>query len=185
MHKTASLNTRPPARLLQGSAFVEFASAEEAARVATLSLEYAGAPLALEPKLTYVARKAAERHAKPNSPANPANASKAPAVGTKRRAQGEPGEDAAEAEEGAAAEEEEAAAAAAPAAAVPDFERGCLVHFAYAEGVEFAEAPTFGLVKDSFGGRPGVSYVDYTLVSGQGGVQSGAVGTLAKRLLCS
>jgi hypothetical protein len=137
-----------------------------------MSLEFEGAPLKLEPKLEYIARKEEERKNRPNSPAaaNAAGAAAAAtAAGKKRRAEGEAGgEDAA----AAAAEGPEGAAAAAGEeeegeVEVPAYESGCVLHFDFGEAAEFAAPPTFGLVKDTFGGRMegGVQFVDYNTVS--------------------
>ncbi|KAK2078621.1 hypothetical protein QBZ16_003461 [Prototheca wickerhamii] len=56
---------------------------------------------------------------------------------------------------------EEEKEAAAPAE-VEDYVPGCCVAFDFGEDCEFAEVPTFGLVKDSFGGKmAGLKYADY------------------------
>jgi hypothetical protein len=136
-----------------------------------MELVFEGAPLKMEAKLDYVQRKEEERHARPNSPVGTA--------GKKRRAEGEPEAGEKGAEGGAEGGEEEAAAAAAggeeaPAPA-PQYEPGCVLHFDFGAEVEFTEAPTFGLVKDSFGGRydGGVKYVDYNQVGWRAGGRFG------------
>ena len=120
--------------------------------MAGLSLEFEGAPLKLEPKLEYVARRAAEKAAEPAKEA-PAAAAAAPAPAAKP-AQKRPRE-----------EEKEAAAPAE----VEDYVPGCCVAFDFGEDCEFAEVPTFGLVKDSFGGKmAGLKYADYNQVKRRG-----------------
>lgn len=51
----------------KGSVFVEFASQADADKVLAMKLEYQGAELHLEKKLDYLARKKAERKARPNA----------------------------------------------------------------------------------------------------------------------
>ncbi|GAB4816086.1 hypothetical protein N2152v2_003132 [Parachlorella kessleri] len=150
----------------KGSVFVEFASKEEADKVAAMSLEFEGAPILLEPKLAYMQRKADERHAKPNSPFNKAEEGEAAAEPS-----APPAADGGEAvmEEDAAEPAAEPAAKAADAA-VPDYTPGCLLHFDFG-GEELGDDVKFGTVKDSFGGRDGgVGFVDY-----QQGQQTGHV----------
>ncbi|KAI7838439.1 hypothetical protein COHA_007702 [Chlorella ohadii] len=151
----------------KGSVFVELASEAEAEKVRGLSLVYEGAPLSMEPKLAYIQRKEAERKSRPGAaPAGgvPAAPAAAPTAGRKRRAEGEPeggqrGGDGGAAAAAAAAAEEGGEAAEVE---VGEYEPGCVVAFDFGEA-EFAEAPTFGLIKDTFGGRHdgGVQYVDY------------------------
>jgi lupus La protein len=135
----------------KGSAFVEFATKEEAEGVAGAALTFKGAPLVLRPKGEYVKEKAEARHARPNSPHNPEAAAGAAARPAKRAR-----------EEGGEEAEDGGEAAAAPAAPAPVFVPGCVVHFDFGADAAFGDAVTFGLVKDSFGGREaGLQYVDY------------------------
>ncbi|RMZ53027.1 hypothetical protein APUTEX25_001146, partial [Auxenochlorella protothecoides] len=135
----------------RGSVFLEFSSPEEAARVAGQSLVFQGAPLQLEPKLRYVARREEERDARAEAADQAPAAAAEPAApapsGTKRP------------------REAEAAAAPAEAAAaveVEDFTPGCCVRFDFGPDPGFVEQPSFGLVKDSFGGKDaGLKYADY------------------------
>ncbi|PRW45723.1 la 1 [Chlorella sorokiniana] len=144
----------------KGSVFVELASVEEADKVRALSLVFEGAPLKMEPKLDYIKRKEEERKSRPNAaPAGGAGgaaggAAGAPAAGRKRRAEAEP--------EGGEEGGEDAAAGEEAEVEVPEYEPGCILAFDFGEA-EFAEPPTFGLIKDTFGGRQdgGVQYVDY------------------------
>jgi hypothetical protein len=150
-----------------------------------MSLEFAGAPLQLEAKLEYIQRKEQERHARPNSPVGAT-------AGKKRRAEGEPdaGDEGGEGGEDGGKGEGEAAAAGGEAAegeaAAPEYEPGCILHFDFGEAAEFKEPPTFGLVKDSFGGRRdgGVQFVEYTQVS-RGGGRVGARKALKGCFPCS
>lgn len=122
----------------KGSVFVEFCTPEESKRVqTTLNLEFQGAPLVLEPKLEYMKRKEEERHARPNSP----------------YAEGKIDDENIKSTEQAAVED----------TAIEDYEQGCLLKFDFGEDVEFGDPVTFGLVKDSFGGKSkGMEYVEYT-----------------------
>lgn len=121
----------------RGSVFIEFGSIEEAERVKTLSLEFEGAPLRLEWKREYMKKKEEERHARPNSLSNTINSVKQ------------------------AEAEQPQSEAEAPDVEVPTYEEGCIVEFDFAD-VEFASAPTYGLIKDSFGGKSaGLAFVDY------------------------
>lgn len=114
------------------------------AQIAKESLTYAGAPLTLEPKAEYVKRREAERAAKAAAQA----AAPPPAAGAKRSR--EEGEE--------------------PAAEPPTYTPGCCVAFDFGEGAEFKAAPTFHLIKDTFGGRDaGLQYADYEAVRQGGG----------------
>ncbi|KAL4442520.1 hypothetical protein ABPG77_005104 [Micractinium sp. CCAP 211/92] len=157
----------------KGSVFVEFSSVEEAQKVRGMELVYEGAPLTLEPKLEFIKRKGEERAAReaaaPAAEGAAAAAAAAPAS-RKRRAEGEPGE-------GDEGEEAGGEGAAAEAAAeeepdLGDYEPGCVLHFDFGDA-EFAEAPTFGLVKDTFGGRKegGVQFVEYSQGAKSGNVR--------------
>lgn len=142
-----------------------------------MELVYEGAPLTLEPKLEFIKRKGEERAAREaaapaaeGGSAAGAGAGAAPAS-RKRRAEGEPGGD----DEGEEAGGEGAAAEAAAEEEEPDlgdYEPGCVLHFDFGDA-EFAEAPTFGLVKDTFGGRKegGVQFVEYSQVGFRSGSQ--------------
>lgn len=128
----------------KGSVFVEFCTPEEAQHVQTsLNLEFQGAPLVLEPKLQYMKRKEEERHARPNSPYADAKNDESNAQST---------------DKGATVENE-----TVEALEDDNYEPGCLVKFDFGEDVEFGDPVTFGLVKDSFGGKnKGLEYVEYT-----------------------
>lgn len=145
-------------------------------QVRGIDLVYDGAPLTMEPKLDYIKRKGEERAAR--EAAAPPAAASGPAS-RKRRAEGEPGEGA-EAE-GAAGEGEGGDGGDAQAPEEPelgDYEPGCILHFDFGDA-EFAEAPTYGLVKDTFGGRRegGVQFVEYAQVgAGRGGAGAGLAG---------
>lgn len=148
----------------KGSVFVEFSSLAEAERVKKLTLEHEGAKLELEGKVDYMKRKEEERHAKPNSPYNTvnqgtgANAS-ANLTNNNKRPREEDNTDGADAAPAPAA----AAAPVAVEVQVEPYTSGCVVQFDFGTGTEFADPVTFGLVKDSFGGRDrGLQYVDYT-----------------------
>ena len=157
----------------KGSVFVEFATKEEAERVAGMQLEHEGAVVQLEPKLEFVKRKEEERQARP-APAAAAPAAKpakpaAKPAGGKRKAEAEP--EAAEEGEGGGDGEAAEGEGAAGEAHVPTYDPGCVVHFDFGE-CEFSTPPTFGLVKDTFGGREqGLLYVDYEQASGGGAVK--------------
>lgn len=151
-----------------------------------MALVYAGAPLVMEPKVDYIARKEEEKKNRPAgtpadaeeagaapttkpAPTKPAAAKPAAAAaaskGKKRRAEGEPEEDEAEGGEGEAAEAAAAGEAAEEEVEVPEYQPGCVLAFDFGEDAEFSQAPTFGLVKDSFGGRDGgCVFVDYEQV---------------------
>jgi len=149
----------------KGSVFVEFSSLAEAERVKGLTLKHDGAKLELEGKVEYMKRKEEERHAKPNSPYNNANQgtganASANPISNNKRPREDNGADAA------------AAVAPAPAAAEPvvavevqvePYTSGCIIQFDFGTGTNFADPITFGLVKDSFGGKDrGLQYVEYT-----------------------
>ena len=141
-----------------------------------MSLVYEGAPLQMEAKLDFIARKDEERAAAAAAapPAAAAKPAAAPAS-RKRRAEGEP--EPADGEEGGEGGEGEGEAAAEEAEAeveVPPYEPGCVLRFEYGADVAFAAAPSFGLVKDTFGGRQegGVVYVDYEAVRALPGPRS-------------
>ncbi|KAL4447785.1 hypothetical protein ABPG75_005004 [Micractinium tetrahymenae] len=158
----------------KGSVFVEFSSVEEAEKVRGKELVYEGAPLAMEPKLDYIKRKQEEREARAAAAPAGGDATAAPAAppaSRKRRAEGEPGEGDDEAAGDAGAAAEEAAAAEEPE--VGNYEPGCILHFDFGGDAEFAEAPTFGLVKDTFGGRRegGVQFVEYVQGAKSGNVR--------------
>lgn len=125
----------------KGSIFLELASDEEAAKLQKLSLVFEGAPLKMEPKLDYVARKEVERRSDLNSPAIPSH-DPSPGIGNGTGYHG-----------------------AEPNDAAVHFEQGCVLYFNFGEATEFTLPITFGLVKDSFGGRDaGVAYVEYQQV---------------------
>ncbi len=146
----------------KGSVFVEFSSLPEAERVKGLTLEHCGAKLELEGKVEYMKRKEEERHNKPNSPYNHhvnqgtgANASAVPNNNKRSR----------EADNGGAADGD--ASTDAPVEpveiVVEPYISGCVVQFDFGTETNFADPVTFGLVKDSFGGRErGLEYVEYT-----------------------
>ncbi|PSC69422.1 la 1 [Micractinium conductrix] len=145
----------------KGSVFVELDSAEEAQRVLGLELMYEGAPLTLEPKLAYIARKEEVRKSRPGAAGAADGKPAAAAAGRKRAAEGEAGEEggAAAAGEGGEAAAQETAEAEVE---VGQYDPGCVLNFDFGEEAQFEEAPTFGLVKDTFGGRDGgVQFVDY------------------------
>ena len=150
----------------KGSVFVEFASPEEADRVRQLELVFAGAPLNMEAKTAYLVRKQEQRHARPNSPYNPASAAKAHKAKGKRKAEAE-----AEAEEDAEGEQQQGGGEEAEE---PQYDPGCVVHFTFGDQ-EFVEAPTYFLIRDSFGGNEaGVKYVDYEAGAREGNARFGS-----------
>lgn len=134
-------------------------------QVAASELVYDGAPLQMETKLAFIARKEEDKAAAASAAAaKPGGAAGGEARGRKRRAEGEPEPaDGEEGEDGAGASAE----AEAAEVEVPPYEAGCVLRFEFGADVAFAQPPTFGLVKDSFGGRQegGVVYVDYEVVS--------------------
>jgi lupus La protein len=136
----------------KGSVFVEFCTPEEAQRVqTTLNLEFQGAPLVLEPKLDYMKRKEEERHARPNSPYTEGKID-AENFKSTDKGEGREGRDEISTEQ-----------AAGEDTAIENYEPGCLLKFDFGEDVEFGDPVTFGLVKDSFGGKgKGMEYVEYT-----------------------
>lgn len=160
----------------RGSVFVEFATTEEAARIRGLSLVFEGAPLQLEPKVEYMKRKEEERHARFNSPYNNNNYDNhgghqvefnKPPVSLKRP-RGDAGDSTFR--EGGMHHR-----SSGPLEGSKTFERehergrerelipGCILEFYFGSDPRFKEPVTFGLVKDSFGGRDrGLQYVDYT-----------------------
>ncbi|BDA41164.1 Lupus La protein homolog [Coccomyxa sp. Obi] len=133
----------------RGSVFVEFASEEQAAEVLGKSLVYEGAPLHLERKADFVAKKQKDREAKAAA----------------REAAGEAtngtGEDADAMSEG----EEEPQTAPAPAEPEEklDFEEGCLMGFDFGDASHDlsypdikAAFPQFGFVEFQKGGSSGI-----------------------------
>ena len=128
----------------RGSVFVEFTTKEKAEKVLEESngengFIFDGARLKMEPKLEFVKRKQEERHAKKNSPHNPA------------------------------AKTENGGNISKPAEITVDdkeieefnMSSGSCVKFDFGS-VEFKDPVTFGLVKDSFGGKgSGLKFVDY------------------------
>eukprot|EP00890_Picochlorum_soloecismus_P001356 jgi/Picsp_1/2220/NSC_05684-R1_rna binding protein len=129
----------------RGSVFVEFATKEKSEKVLEDSnsengFSFDGARLKMEPKLEFVKRKQEERHAKKNSPYNPA-----------------------------APKTENGANACKPVKITVDdkeieefnMSAGSCVKFDFGS-VTFNDPVTFGLVKDSFGGKgSGLKFVDY------------------------
>ncbi len=149
----------------KGSVFVEFGSLEEAERVKALDLEHAGAKLHLEAKLDYMKRKEDERHARPNSPHNIAAPAAAVAAAPKPTRASTGAAKRPREEDGAedAGGDAEAAAAGPDEAVMEPFTSGCVIRFDFGVDTDFVDPVTFGLVKDSFGGKEvGLSYVDYT-----------------------
>lgn len=146
----------------KGSVFVEFSSLAEAERVKGLTLEHDGAKLELEGKVEYMKRKEEERHAKPNSPYNNATqgtGSNANMTSNNKRPREEEGGDGADA---APAPDAPAAEPVAVEVQVEPYTSGCILQFDFGTGTEFADPITFGLVKDSFGGKDrGLQYVEY------------------------
>lgn len=111
--------------------------------MAGLSLVFEGAPLKIEPKLEFVARREAEKAAQPAEEQEAPAPAKARASPGQKRPREEP-----EAE-----------------IVLEEYTPGCCVAFDFGEDCEFAEAPTFGLIKDSFGGKDaGLKYADYNQV---------------------
>lgn len=139
----------------KGSIFVEFSSVEEAQRVQGLPVEFAGAPLQLELKEEYAKRK--KEAAKDGQEA--AQPTEADALATETAAEpnkkrGRVDDDTARDKEGVANETDTVEAA--------EFTPGCLVRFDFGAETTFSDNVTFGLVKDSFGGKEsGVLYVEY------------------------
>lgn len=121
-------------------------------QVAGESLVFQGAPLLLEPRLSYVARKEGERSTR-LEPATQVREGACerppPGVGGTKRPR----------------EAEAAAPEPAAAAGAEDFTPGCCVRFDFGPDPGFVEQPSFGLVKDSFGGKEaGLKYADYAAV---------------------
>jgi hypothetical protein len=166
----------------KGSVFVELASLDEVDRVLGLSLEFAGAPLVVERKSEYMKRAEANgelENGGMNSPRQHRS------NGT--QGQGEFGRDNRRDREfrgnagvrdregidapswkrrreedtvDAGARDGERAPGSAPAKV--EFVPGCVVEFDFGHETVFQATVTFGLVKDSFGGKDaGVEYVDY------------------------
>lgn len=166
----------------RGSVFVEFASEEEAKKVLEANraepLVFAGAPIVLEPKADFVARRAVEKAA-------------AAERAEKRKAEaGEQGEGADEKNEDGDARGAKRARGAdaadvteAETEAAPAFTPGCAVRFVFSAPSEFHEPPTFAMIKDTFGGRDGgIRYVEYETGASQGTVRFDAPETAKKAL---
>ncbi|KAI8102218.1 hypothetical protein M9435_005824 [Picochlorum sp. BPE23] len=129
----------------RGSVFAEFGSVEEAERVLKVSegggFVFDGAPLAMEKKAEFVKRKEEERHARKNSPYNNDTALKTDNHASEKKE---------EVIEVGEKEIEEFGA-------VP----GTFVKFDFG-GADLKDGVTFGLVKDSFGGKDsGLMFVEY------------------------
>ena len=132
----------------KGSAFVEFESEEGAAAAVAAAaaeggLTHDGAPLRVEPKTEFVARKVAERKAKAAAAAAAPPTPAAPAGDSAPRTDASP----------------------AAAAAAQDSEPGCLLSFEVvaAEGDDAppSDALSYAAVKAAFGGRSaGLAYVE-------------------------
>lgn len=132
----------------RGSVFAEFESIDEAERVLKASegggFVFDGAPLTMEKKAEFVKRKEEERHARKNSPYNNDTTS------TLKKDDGDVTEKKEEVIEVGEKEIEEFGA-------VP----GTFVKFDFG-GADLKDGVTFGLVKDSFGGKDsGLMFVEY------------------------
>ncbi|KAK9841853.1 hypothetical protein WJX81_007447 [Elliptochloris bilobata] len=152
----------------KGSCFVEFADTETATKVLGMALEYAGAPLALQRKQDFIAKKAAERQqAKQARVANGISAAAA-AVPPSGDAPGEAASGGAVSGGGDEAAGAEPTAAQPAAEEVPVFVPACVVHFEF-EAEEAAEDVGYPEVKTGLGGRDaGIFYVEYQKGDKQG-----------------
>ena len=143
----------------KGSIFIEFASSEEAQRVLGLSLEYAGAPIRFQPKLEFIKLKENRDE-------------KGSFKRTLRRFDARPtarvGERPSRLDSNKRRREEDLEEGEIPEGDPSPKHRtlyapGCVLEFDFGKNASFGgQGVTFGLVKDSLGGKEaGLLFVDY------------------------